>query len=81
MKTVTAREANQHFSRLLREAANGETVVVTSRGRPVAKITGIGAKTDDRLEARKWAFVEELRHRRPVSIESWSREELYEDDM
>lgn len=80
MKTVTAREANQHFSRLLREAAGGETVVVTSRGRPVAQITGVSAKADDRLEARKQAFVKELRDRRPTPIKPWSRDELYADE-
>lgn len=81
MKTVTAREANQHFSRLLREAAEGQTIVVTSRGRPVAQITGLTAKADDRLEARKRAFVDELRNRKASSIEPWSRDELYEDQM
>ncbi|MCO6439909.1 MAG: type II toxin-antitoxin system prevent-host-death family antitoxin [Nitrococcus mobilis] len=79
MKIITAREANQHFSRLLREAAEGKTIVVTSRGKPVAQITGLTAKADDRLEARKRAFVNELRSRKTSSIEPWSRNELYED--
>ena len=30
MKTVTAREANQQFSRLLGEVAEGEEVVITA---------------------------------------------------
>lgn len=36
MKTVTAREANQQFSRLLGEVAEGEEVVITRRGQPIA---------------------------------------------
>jgi prevent-host-death family protein len=38
MKTVSAAEANRQFSRILREVRAGETVLVTSRGEPVAKI-------------------------------------------
>ncbi len=38
MKTVSAREANQQFSRLLGEVADGEEVVITRRGQPVATL-------------------------------------------
>lgn len=38
MKTVSAREANQQFSRLLGEVAEGEEVVITRRGQPVATL-------------------------------------------
>ena len=38
MRAITAREANQSFSRILQDAENGETVVVTRRGKPVAVI-------------------------------------------
>lgn len=38
MRTVSAREANQQFSRLLGEVANGEAVVITRRGQPVATL-------------------------------------------
>jgi prevent-host-death family protein len=38
MRTVSAREANQQFSRLLGEVANGEEVVITRRGQPVATL-------------------------------------------
>ena len=36
MRSVSAREANQQFSRILGEAADGEEIVITRRGRPVA---------------------------------------------
>jgi prevent-host-death family protein len=39
MKMVTAREANQGFSKLLNEVASGESVIITSRGKPVAQMT------------------------------------------
>ncbi|HSA81772.1 MAG TPA: type II toxin-antitoxin system prevent-host-death family antitoxin [Geminicoccaceae bacterium] len=36
MRTVSAREANQQFARILGEAAAGEEIVITRRGQPVA---------------------------------------------
>jgi prevent-host-death family protein len=39
MRTVSAREANQQFSRLLGEVAAGEEVVITRRGAPVATLS------------------------------------------
>ena len=37
--TITAREANQQFAKMLREVAQGKEFVVTMRGRPAARIT------------------------------------------
>jgi prevent-host-death family protein len=39
MRSVSAREANQQFARILGEAANGEEIVITRRGKPVAVLT------------------------------------------
>ncbi len=38
MRQVSLREANQNFSRLIAEVEAGEQVVLTRRGRPVARI-------------------------------------------
>lgn len=38
MSVVTVAEAKTHLSELVERAAKGETVCVTRRGRPVAKI-------------------------------------------
>ena len=48
-ETVTARAANQHFSRLLREVAEGKSFVITHRGRPVARLVPEPAADDRRL--------------------------------
>ena len=40
-RAISASEANQRFSELLREVQEGESFVVTSRGRPVAKVTPV----------------------------------------
>lgn len=39
MRTISAREANQAFSRLLSEVEDGEDVVITRHGRPVAVLS------------------------------------------
>ncbi len=38
MTTISAAEANRHFSPVLRQVARGETPIITSRGRPMATI-------------------------------------------
>ena len=48
-ETVTARAANQHFSRLLREVAEGRSFVITHRGRPVARLVPETAPDAGRL--------------------------------
>lgn len=39
------REANQHFSRMVRTIKRGEEVILTERGRPIAVVTPLGAET------------------------------------
>jgi prevent-host-death family protein len=38
VKRVSAREANQRFSRILSQVTAGEEVVITKRGQPVARL-------------------------------------------
>lgn len=63
MLTVSARKANQEFSKLLDRAAKGEEVVITRRGTPVARLTpytGQLAMTPERKAAIK-QMVERMR--------------------
>lgn len=46
MKTATVGEIQKNFAEVLRQIKSGEEVVVTKRGRPVAKITALGARRD-----------------------------------
>ncbi|MCY0865399.1 MAG: type II toxin-antitoxin system prevent-host-death family antitoxin [Sulfobacillus sp.] len=39
MKEVGAYEAKTHFAELLAAAEQGETIIITRRGKPIAKIT------------------------------------------
>ena len=48
MRTVPLMTANQEFSRLIREVERGESVVITRRGRPIARLVPHSAdKTAD----------------------------------
>lgn len=76
MKTVTAADANRHFSSVLRDVASGHVVTVLSRGKPVATIGPIMAK-DDQRQAAKNSLLERL-NRQPASGQrDWSRDDLY----
>jgi prevent-host-death family protein len=47
MKTVGAYEAKTRFGELLREVENGETIIVTRYGLPVARLSPRERKADD----------------------------------
>ena len=38
MRTVSLMTANQEFSRLIRDVERGEDIVITRRGRPIARL-------------------------------------------
>jgi prevent-host-death family protein len=77
-KTVSAADANRRFSELLRAVQKGRTVVVTSYGKPVAKITPVAG--DDRAaEGARSALFARLKRERVVKSGRWTRDELYDD--
>ncbi len=53
-ETVSAAEANREFSKLLRGVREGNSYVVTSHGRPVAKLVPVA---DDQAEREKEAAI------------------------
>jgi prevent-host-death family protein len=58
MKTITLRDANQQFSRLVREVeAGGEPVTVLRNGKPAVKITAAEPKIPERTAAQKAALA------------------------
>jgi prevent-host-death family protein len=44
MRTVSARDANQKFSKPLAEAEKGREIVITRRGVPVARLVPVAPK-------------------------------------
>ena len=77
MKTVSAADANRHFSALLREVSRGNRITVTSRGRPIAVIAPFHPNG---IRARAVAKRTLLAHLRatPVIGRDWTRAELYD---
>jgi prevent-host-death family protein len=79
VKTVTAAEANRQFSAVLREVAQGQSVLVTSRGKPVATIAPARRVRDRSRERAKKHLFERLAAIEPSGkVRNWSREELYD---
>jgi len=77
-KTVSAADANRRFSELLRGVREGRSFVVTSHGKPVAKIVPVG-KGDEMAAGARRALLARLRAEPIVEIGRWTRDELYED--
>ena len=46
MKTATIGEVQKNFARVLKEMKAGEEIIVTNRGKPVARIIPMGARGD-----------------------------------
>ena len=77
MRTVTASAASRRFSGLLREVASGESVLIVSRGTPVAKIAPVDAPPD-RTAAWK-TLMDHLSQVKATGHRNWTRDELYDD--
>ena len=80
VRTVSAREANQGFSKLLQAVVEGEEVVITRRGKPVARLAPI---EDTARDAERQAEIDRLieHWRKGVDLGepvAWTRDELYE---
>lgn len=80
LKTVAAREANQHFSRLLARAQRGETITITKYGAPVARLEPAGAAR--RSNAEREAAIKRMlaRMKKGVSLggRRFTRDEMHE---
>ena len=58
MKTVSIHEAKTHLSRLLKDVAAGEDVVIVRAGRPIARLVPIGPPMGARvLGSQKGEFT------------------------
>jgi len=80
MKTVSAREANQQFSKLLGQVENGDEVIITKRGHPIARIVPYGkpVMTPERAAAIR-DLVKALKKGFPLGGPPYpSRDEVHE---
>lgn len=77
MRTITASDANRNFSGLLRDVASGESVLIVSRGTPVAKISPVenrGSRT-----AAKESLLLRLTGEKLTGHRDWTRNDLYDE--
>lgn len=57
MKQVTIHEAKTHLSRLLREVADGEEIIIAHGDRPVARIVPVDRRAPRRAGGAKEFFT------------------------
>jgi prevent-host-death family protein len=79
MKSVSAREANQGFSKLLAEVAKGKEVVITRHGKPVARLVPIqDAAAAKKREAAIKRMMKRLEKGVPLGGLRATRDEMHE---
>ncbi|MDW9418861.1 type II toxin-antitoxin system Phd/YefM family antitoxin [Sinorhizobium meliloti] len=78
-EAVSAADANRKFSLILRSVREGHSYVVTSHGRPVARIVP-AAKSDNAVSGARTALLSRLERQPAVIAGHWTRDELYEDE-
>ena len=78
-KSISAAGANRDFSAVLRKVRGGATFIVTSHGRPVARIVPVSAGAHLAGRARRTLFAR-LTAAAAVEVGPWTRAELYEDE-
>ena len=76
-KSISAAQANREFSSVLRRVRQGQSFVVTSHGRPVARIVPVAAGETVARSATA-ALFERLTSGKVQQIGRWSRDDLYE---
>jgi prevent-host-death family protein len=77
-KYITATEANQKLSSVLRDVAAGATYTITSRGKPVAEISAPKKKTRAKKAKRLddlWACMDKLPG---IVTGPYSRDDVYD---
>jgi prevent-host-death family protein len=77
-EAVSAADANRKFSQLLRAVREGHSYVVTTHGKPIAKLVPFDTHSEVAPGARA-ALLARLRAERVVEVGRWTRDELYED--
>jgi len=80
-KTITLREANQTFSRCIREVEAGEEITLTRRGEPVARIVRARQKRvfTPEQEAARARARERMKKGWHLGGERFNRDELYDE--
>jgi prevent-host-death family protein len=79
MRTVGAREANQQFSRLLREAEAGQEILITRNGEPVARLSPARVKQSAKARAAALRRLDKIMEKGlDFGGRRWTRDELHD---
>lgn len=78
-EAVSAADANRKFSVILRNVREGQSYLVTSHGRPVARIVPADRRESATSGARA-ALLARLERQPIADAGQWTRDELYEDE-
>ena len=78
-ETISAADANRNFSSILRNVREGRSYVVTSHGRPVARIVPANKRAGEESGARA-ALLSRLERQPVVHAGRWTRAEMYDDE-
>jgi prevent-host-death family protein len=80
-KTISLRDANQGFSRCIREVEAGEEFVITRNGKPVARLIPTGGKRvlTPEQEAARDRTRARMKKGWPLNAGPLNRDELYND--
>ncbi|KAA3449612.1 type II toxin-antitoxin system prevent-host-death family antitoxin [Mesorhizobium sp. SARCC-RB16n] len=76
-ESVSAADANRKFSLILRGVREGQSFVVTSHGRPVARIVPVDNRSQVASRSRN-TLLSRLERQPVVDAGQWTRDELYE---
>jgi prevent-host-death family protein len=79
-EAVSAADANRKFSLILRGVRDGRSYVVTSHGRPVARIVPAD-QHESVVSGARAALLSRLKSQPVVHAGRWTRDELYEDEL
>ena len=80
-KMISLREANQAFSRCIREVEAGEEYVITRKGQPVARLVPVSHERmlTPQQEAARARALERMKKGWPIGAGPLDRDELYEN--
>lgn len=83
MQTLSVREANQNFSKLISDVEKGETIVITKHGRRVAELRPvIEDRTRDPVWQANYARMVEMLNNKPdygIEVGEITEEDKYGD--
>lgn len=71
MRKASVRELHVNTSKWVREASEGDVIVIESRGKPVAELRPVGRRRPSRAELKKiFADMEKIWSRMPPAMDS-----------